>query len=146
MVQTAVWRRSHCLEAPRGVAPTPRPPPWDGSESGRERAPALRGCAGRIAARPGSVASVNLDFAGLSQHVDDVRLEVGVVHASLPELARVPVILPVVVPVAPTVGPEPVHVHLQGRAARSPHVGYPGGQGAGEPTVVVGEEKGAAAS
>lgn len=65
-------------------------------------------------------------------------LEVGVVHPRLPELARVPVILPVVVPVAPAVGPEPVHVHLQGRAAQVTPSREPGGQGAGEPRVVVG--------
>lgn len=72
----------------------------------------------RVAGRPFSVASVDLNLAGLGQHVDDVGLEVGVVHAGLPELARVPVILPVVVPVAPAVSPEPVHVHLQGRAVQ----------------------------
>lgn len=101
-----------------GTAPTPRSPRW-----GWPRVPAgilrwrlRRG--GRVFARPASVASIDLDLAGLGQHVDDVGLEVGVVHAGLPELARVPVILPVVVPVAPAVGPKPVHVHLQGRAAQ----------------------------
>lgn len=60
-----------------------------------------------------------------------MRLEVGVVHARLPELARVPVILPVVVPVPPAVGPEAVHVHLRGRAARvTPRQG-PGSRGRG---------------
>ena len=73
-------------------------------------------------------------------------LEVGVVHPSLPELARVPVILPVVVPVAPAVGPEPVHVHLQGRAAQVTPCRRAGGQGTGEPRVAVGQEKGAAAT
>lgn len=110
---------------------------------GWERAPPPRGWAGRVAARPGSVASVDLDLAGLGQHVDDVGLEVGVVHSRLPKLARVPVILPVVVPVAPAVGPEPVHVHLQGRAAHvtprrgpgEPRVGGGLGQrGRGDPT------------
>ena len=85
----------------------------------------------RVAARPGSVPSVDLDLAGLGQHVDDVRLEVGVVHARLPELARVPVILPVVVPVAPAVGPEAVHVHLRVRAARVTARRGPGSRGHG---------------
>lgn len=60
-----------------------------------------------------------------------MRLEVGVVHARLPELARVPVILPVVVPVAPAVGPEAVHVHLRGRAARVTPRRGPGSRGRG---------------
>lgn len=90
----------------------------------------------RVTARPGSVASVDLDLAGLGQHVDDVGLEVGVVHSRLPELPRVPVILPVVVPVAPAVGPEPVHVHLQGRATHvTPR------RGPGEPRVVDGPRR-----
>lgn len=59
-----------------------------------------------------SVPPVDLDLAGLGQHVDDMGFEVGVMHACLPELARVPVVLPVVVPVASTVGPEPIHVYL----------------------------------
>lgn len=129
------WRRAHAQPAALGRASGPR----------RQCAPAPRGRAGRVAARPGSVASVDLDLAGLSQHVYDVGLEVGVVHAGLPELARVPVILPVVVPVAPAVGPEPVHVHLQGRTAQ---VTLSGDRGldAGGPRVVVGKEKGATAT
>lgn len=70
-----------------------------------------------------------------------MRLEVGVVHARLPELARVPVILPVVVPVPPAVGPEAVHVHLRGRAARvTPRQG-PGSRGRGR-ALGRGDEKG----
>lgn len=130
------WRRAHAQPATLGRASGPR----------RQCAPAPRGRAGRVAARPGSVASVDLDLAGLSQHVYDVGLEVGVVHAGLPELARVPVILPVVVPVAPAVGPEPVHVHLQGRTAQVTLSGDRGGLDAGGPRVVVGKEKGATAT
>lgn len=59
-----------------------------------------------------SVPSVDLDLAGLGQHVNDVGFEVGVMHTCLPELSRVLVVLPVVVPVASTVGPESIHVHL----------------------------------
>lgn len=59
-----------------------------------------------------SVPSVDLDLAGFGQHVNDVGFEVGIMYACLPELARVPVVLPVVVPVATAVRPEPIHVHL----------------------------------
>lgn len=61
-----------------------------------------------------SVPSIDLDLAGLGQHVNDVGFEVGVVHACLPKLARIPVVLPVVVPIASAVSPEPIHVHLWG--------------------------------
>lgn len=120
MVQSTARRR---LEL-RGDGPFLAPRPRLGHRAGAGLESRPGPCAGasrrggRVFARPGSVASIDLDLAGLGQHVDDVGLEVGVVHAGLPELARVPVILPVVVPVAPAVGPEPVHVHLQGRAAQ----------------------------
>lgn len=142
-------RRSRLPGDAPHLAPRPRPARRPGAGLGSPpavRAPAPRGRAGRVAARPGSVASVDLDLAGLSQHVYDVGLEVGVVHAGLPELARVPVILPVVVPVAPAVGPEPVHVHLQGRTAQVTLSGDRGGLDAGGPRVVVGKEKGATAT
>lgn len=71
--------------------------------------PEVTGSAG---VRDCSVPSVDLDLAGLGQHVNDVGFEVGIMHACLPELARIPVVLPVVVPVATAVGPEPIHVHL----------------------------------
>lgn len=121
-----------CLLTPNR-APRPRlgHHPRADPESRLERLPALRGRAGRVTAESGSVPSVDLDLAGLGQHVDDVGLEVGVMHARLPELARVPVILPVVVPVAPAVGPEPVHVHLRGRAARVTPSRGPGSRGRG---------------
>lgn len=59
-----------------------------------------------------SVPPVNLNLAGFGQHVDDVCLEVSVMHPCLPELPGVAVVLPVVVPVAPAVGAEPEDVHL----------------------------------
>lgn len=71
-----------------------------------------RGLTGPDVAVGSSVPSVDLDLTGLGQHVNDVGFEVGVVHARLPELARIPVVLPVVVPVASAVSPEPIHVHL----------------------------------
>lgn len=84
----------------------------------------------RVAARPGSSSSVDLDLAGLGSMSMMCRLEVGVVHARLRRLARVPVILPVVVPVPPAVGPEAVHSPA-GRAARSPPRRGPGSRGRG---------------
>lgn len=110
------WRRAS-LEL---LGDAPRPPPRQAEAAAQELASspdpecacAPGSQAERVPARPSSVASVDLDLAGLGQHIDDVGLEVGVVHTGLPELARIPVILPVVVPVAPAVGPEPVHVHL----------------------------------
>lgn len=135
-------RRSELPETPHtqrrrpGAGLEPRPVSYAGPCGG----------AGRVSARRGSVASVDLDLAGLGQHVDDVGLKVSVMHSGLPELARVPVILPVMVPVAPTVGPEPVHVHLQRRAVAVTPRRERGGQDAGEPRVVTGEDKGAAAN
>ena len=138
-----------CLLTPNR-APRPRlgHHPRADPESRLERLPAPRGRAGRVTAGSGSVPSVDLDLAGLGQHVDDVGLEVGVMHARLPELARVPVILPVVVPVAPAVGPEPVHVHLRGRAARVTPSRGPGSRGRGRASGrgAVREERGAATS
>lgn len=58
------------------------------------------------------------DFARLSQPLDDLGLVVGVVDSSLPELSRVTVLLPVVVPVSPAVGPEAKDVHLEERRRR----------------------------
>lgn len=128
-------RAQRCLATPHARRrPTPgdarrrKPPLWGWSgvpDPERRRAAGLRAGGSRGQSFL-SVTSVDLDLAGLGQHVDDVGLEVGVVHAGLPELARVPVILPVVVPVAPAVSPETVHVHLQGRAVQVTPTWEPG--------------------
>lgn len=78
-----------------------------------------QGCAAQLVpwgeprAGAGSVPPVHLDLAGFGQHVDDVRLEVGVMHSCLPELPGVAVVFPVVVPVALAVSAKPEDVHLQ---------------------------------
>lgn len=67
------------------------------------------------------------DLAGLGQPLDDLGLVVGVVHAGLPELARVAVLLPVVVPVPAAVGAEAKDVDLEdGRARQKPVWAGPG--------------------
>ena len=53
------------------------------------------------------------DFARLGQTLDDLGFVVCIVDASYAELTRVAVLLPVVVPVTPTVCPETKHIHLQ---------------------------------
>lgn len=73
-----------------------------------------------------SVPSVDLDLAGLGQQVNDVGFEVGIVHARLPEFTRIPVVLPVVVPIASAVSPKSIHVHLWGGWLGSLGVGDPG--------------------
>lgn len=102
------WLCQQCGTALPIRAPCLRPP---GSPS--PSAPAgSRTCWSRKPETQPSVSSVNLDLAGFGQHVDDVCLEVSVVHPRLPELPGVAVVLPVVVPVPPAVSTEPKDVHL----------------------------------
>ena len=53
------------------------------------------------------------DLAGLNQVLDDLGLIVGVMDPRLPELSRVAVLLPIVVPVSPAVSAKPKHIHLR---------------------------------
>lgn len=54
------------------------------------------------------------DFSGLGQLLNDLSFIICIVDAGLPELPRVAVLLPVVVPVSSAVRPEAKHVHLKG--------------------------------
>ena len=67
---------------------------------------------------PPLLPGVNCYLAGLGQPLDDLRFVVGVVNPRLAELPRVAVLLPVVVPVTATVGPEAKHVHLEAGGVR----------------------------
>lgn len=60
----------------------------------------------------GGGSQAQADLALLGQPVDDLRLEVSVVDARLPEGPSVAVLLPVVVPVALLVGAVAKHRHL----------------------------------
>lgn len=53
------------------------------------------------------------DFASLGQLLDDLGLIVRVMDAGLPELSGIAVLLPVVVPVSPTVCPKTKDIHLR---------------------------------
>ena len=52
------------------------------------------------------------DFASLGQPLNDLGFIVSIMDAGLPELSGVAVLLPVVVPVSPTVRPKTEDVHL----------------------------------
>lgn len=55
------------------------------------------------------------DFPGFGQILNDLRFEVCVVNAGLPELPRVAVLLPVVVPVSSAVCSKAEHINLEER-------------------------------
>lgn len=57
------------------------------------------------------------DFPGFGQILNDLRFVVCVVNAGLPELPRVAVLLPVVVPVSSAVCSKAEHINLKERSS-----------------------------
>lgn len=68
-----------------------------------------------------SVATINTDLVSLFQDVHNVGLKVCIVHSSFPELSSIAVVLPVVVPVAMAVCPEPKDVDLSPGEGKKTH-------------------------
>lgn len=61
----------------------------------------------------GSVATINIYLVCLLENVNDVGLEISIMHPSFPEFPCVSIVLPVMVPVAAAVGPKAEDIHLQ---------------------------------
>lgn len=53
------------------------------------------------------------DFASLGQPFNDLGFIVCIMDASLSELSRIAILLPVVMPVSPAVRPKTEHIHLK---------------------------------
>lgn len=60
----------------------------------------------------GSVTTINIYLACSLQHVHDMGLKISVMNPSFPELPCIAIVLPVMVPIAPTVCSETKHIHL----------------------------------